>query len=107
MLLVKTGWFVKRGSTINPFLTLTQYCCVKLYAIFLESELFIDGQTEVTHNQMFAAAKWGGQSFMLVDTVGYMPNAKDALSAAVSSQAATDQIDYKWPNSLLSLSNVR
>ena len=35
-----------------------------------------------------AAAEWGGRSFTLVDTGGYMPSAKDALSAAVFSQAA-------------------
>ena len=47
-----------------------------------------DGQPGVTRDQIFAAAEWGGRSFTLVDTGGYMPNAKDALSAAVRSQAA-------------------
>ena len=47
-----------------------------------------DGQPGVTRDQIFAAAEWGGRSFTLVDTGGYMPGAKDALSTAVRSQAA-------------------
>ena len=47
-----------------------------------------DGQPGVTRDQIFAAAEWGGRSFTLVDTGGYMPRVKDALSAAVRSQAA-------------------
>ena len=31
MLLVKTGLFIKLGSTFKPFTTLTQYCYVKLF----------------------------------------------------------------------------
>jgi len=47
-----------------------------------------DGQPGVTRDQIFAEAEWGGRSFTLVDTGGYIPNAKDALSSAVRSQAA-------------------
>ena len=52
-----------------------------------------DGQPGVTRDQIFAEAEWGGHSFTLVDTGGYMPNAKDALSAAVRSQAANALVE--------------
>ena len=47
-----------------------------------------DGQPGVTRDRIFAAAEWGGRSFTLVDTGGYIPGAKDALAAAVRTQAA-------------------
>ena len=47
-----------------------------------------DGQPGVTRDPIFAAAEWGGRSFTLVDTGGYMPSGQDALAAAVRSQAA-------------------
>lgn len=47
-----------------------------------------DGQPGVTRDPIFAAAEWGGRSFTLVDTGGYMPRVQDELAAAVRSQAA-------------------
>lgn len=47
-----------------------------------------DSQPGVTRDQIFAAAEWAGHSFTLVDTGGYMPGDKDALAAAVRTQAA-------------------
>jgi len=47
-----------------------------------------DGRPGVTRDRIYAETEWEGQRFTLVDTGGFIPRAKDALEAAVRSQAS-------------------
>ena len=54
-----------------------------------------DDQPGVTRDRIYAETEWNGRRFTLVDTGGFIPRSKDAIEAAVRSQAdmAIDEAD--------------
>ena len=54
-----------------------------------------DDQPGITRDRIYAETEWNGRRFTLVDTGGFIPHSKDAIEAAVRSQAdmAIDEAD--------------
>ena len=58
-------------------------------------QAIVDDQPGVTRDRNFSEADWCGQSFLLVDTGGYLPKSQDVIDQAVKEQVeiAIDESD--------------
>src|SRR4030042_3777156 len=54
--------------------------------IIRRRESIVDDQPGVTRDRLYSESDWQGQSFMLVDTGGYLPQASDEMEKAVKEQ---------------------
>lgn len=54
--------------------------------IIRKRESIVDDQPGVTRDRLYYESDWQGQSFMLVDTGGYLPQASDELELAIKEQ---------------------
>ena len=54
--------------------------------IIRRRESIVDDQPGVTRDRLYSESDWQGQSFMLVDTGGYLPQAVDEMEKAVREQ---------------------
>jgi len=54
--------------------------------IIKKREAIVDDQPGVTRDRLYAETEWQGQSFMVVDTGGYLPHASDELEKAIREQ---------------------
>jgi GTP-binding protein len=63
--------------------------------IIKKREAIVDDQPGVTRDRLYAQAEWIGQSFLLVDTGGYLPQAMDEMESAIMEQVeiAIEQAD--------------
>lgn len=49
-------------------------------------QAIVDGQAGITRDRNYAVVEWIGQQFLLVDTGGYLPTAKEEMERAVKEQ---------------------
>jgi GTP-binding protein len=58
-------------------------------------DAIVDDKPGVTRDRHYAETEWAGKQFVLIDTGGYIPDAKDEIDAAVKDQAriAIDEAD--------------
>lgn len=54
--------------------------------IIRKRESIVDDQPGVTRDRLYYESDWQGQSFMLVDTGGYLPQASDEMELAIKEQ---------------------
>jgi GTP-binding protein len=77
-------------STILPVVTIIGRPNVGKSTLFnriiRKRESIVDDQPGVTRDRLYAESDWHGQSFILVDTGGYLPQASDEMEKAIKEQ---------------------
>ena len=54
--------------------------------VLKKREAIVDDLPGVTRDRHYAETDWSGNSFVLVDTGGYMPNSEDVMDQAIREQ---------------------
>ncbi|HFE64933.1 MAG TPA: ribosome biogenesis GTPase Der [Caldithrix sp.] len=64
--------------------------------IIRKREAIVDDQPGVTRDRLYGEAEWSGQSFILVDTGGYLPRTTDMIELAIREQVeiAIEEADF-------------